>query len=84
MFVIPLNKMVKPFFTSDDIFFRGQKEVAVLLLQNGIDTNVKNARGTKNILFLYGTPLLVVLSYKSMSREMHTPSFRSAYSIVQF
>lgn len=27
------------------ISFRGQKEVAVLLLQNGIDTNIKNARG---------------------------------------
>ena len=27
------------------ISFRVQKEVAVLLLQNGIDTNIKNARG---------------------------------------
>ena len=25
--------------------YRGQKEVAVVLLQNGIDTTVKNARG---------------------------------------
>ena len=28
-----------------DCLFRGQKEVAVLLLQNGIDTNIRNARG---------------------------------------
>lgn len=27
--------------------YRGHKEAAILLLQNGIDTNIKNSRGKK-------------------------------------
>jgi oxysterol-binding protein-related protein 1/2 len=31
--------------------YRGHKEVAVLLLQNGVDTSIRNQRGKKNWLF---------------------------------
>ncbi|XP_037046475.1 oxysterol-binding protein-related protein 1 isoform X2 [Bradysia coprophila] len=52
------------------VAYRGHKEMAVLLLQNGIDTNIKNNRGQLAIDLARDQQTLQVLSVKSV-RKVH-------------